>query len=326
VFAANGDDQLVIPFSDPLQIPAFGYSDLVRDRAPTCASRRSICRTRSPHRAAASSSSGLRYDRFDIDVLDLHRGERRRRCGRPLRPRRRGGHAPRLGFIYKPAENVSVYASYSETFLPISGDQFLTLNLTTRGHAPAVLREPRGRREVGSGRAQPSRRRLRAGARELHLRGPGTQEQVIVIEGSTTRGLELQLSGRTHGPLGVTTGYSYLDGEVKRADGSGNDGNRTRQTPENMFSLWSSYQLTSGCVWPSAPPTRTASSCRRTIPWRSRLHAHRRGGLLPGQRSPALQLNVENLLDEDYFPDAHSNDNISTGRPLNARLTVAMDL
>ena len=27
-------------------------------------------------------------------------------------------------------------------------------------------------------------------------------------------------------------------------------------------------------------------------------------------------------LNEDYFPDAHSNDNISTGAPLNARLTV----
>jgi catecholate siderophore receptor len=36
-----------------------------------------------------------------------------------------------------------------------------------------------------------------------------------------------------------------------------------------------------------------------------------------------LQLNIENLLDEDYFPDAHSNDNISTGKPLNARFAVS---
>ena len=35
-----------------------------------------------------------------------------------------------------------------------------------------------------------------------------------------------------------------------------------------------------------------------------------------------LQLNVENLFDTDYFPDAHSNTNISTGEPLNARLTL----
>jgi len=39
--------------------------------------------------------------------------------------------------------------------------------------------------------------------------------------------------------------------------------------------------------------------------------------------SVTLQLNVENLLDEDYFPDAHSNDNISTGKPLNASLSIS---
>jgi catecholate siderophore receptor len=41
--------------------------------------------------------------------------------------------------------------------------------------------------------------------------------------------------------------------------------------------------------------------------------------------STRLQLNLENLLNEDYFPDAHANNNISVGRPLNARLSVVMD-
>ncbi len=35
-----------------------------------------------------------------------------------------------------------------------------------------------------------------------------------------------------------------------------------------------------------------------------------------------LQLNIENLLDEKYFPDAHSNNNITTGEPFNARLSL----
>ena len=38
-----------------------------------------------------------------------------------------------------------------------------------------------------------------------------------------------------------------------------------------------------------------------------------------------LQLNVENLLDEDYFPDAHSNNNITTGEPVNARVSAVFD-
>ncbi len=36
-----------------------------------------------------------------------------------------------------------------------------------------------------------------------------------------------------------------------------------------------------------------------------------------------VQVNLENLLNRNYFPDAHSNDNISTGEPLNARFTVS---
>ena len=39
-----------------------------------------------------------------------------------------------------------------------------------------------------------------------------------------------------------------------------------------------------------------------------------------------LQVNVENLTDADYFPSAHTDNNISTGKPLNARLTMRMKL
>ena len=35
-----------------------------------------------------------------------------------------------------------------------------------------------------------------------------------------------------------------------------------------------------------------------------------------------IQLNVENRFDADYFSDAHNNNNISPGAPINARLTA----
>jgi catecholate siderophore receptor len=35
-----------------------------------------------------------------------------------------------------------------------------------------------------------------------------------------------------------------------------------------------------------------------------------------------VQLNVENLFDELYFPNAHSADEMTVGAPLNARFTV----
>ena len=35
-----------------------------------------------------------------------------------------------------------------------------------------------------------------------------------------------------------------------------------------------------------------------------------------------FQVNVENLLGEKYFADAHNNNNITPGAPLNARFTA----
>ena len=38
--------------------------------------------------------------------------------------------SPRLGLVYKPENNVTYYASYSESFLPKSGDQYADLKGT----------------------------------------------------------------------------------------------------------------------------------------------------------------------------------------------------
>ena len=106
-------------------------------------------------------------------------------------------------------------------------------------------------------------------------------------------------------------------------DGGTFDGNRPRQTPENMLSVWTQYQVTDrlavggGATYQDEYFVREDNSV--LVPDYVRLDAAIYYDLSDDTR---LQLNVENLLDEDYFPDAHSNDNISTGEPLNARLTV----
>ena len=113
---------------------------------------------------------------------------------------------------------------------------------------------------------------------------------------------------------------------MNRADGSGNDGNKTRQTPENMFSLWTDYQVTDalslavGATYQDSFFVREDNSVE--VPSYTRVDAAAYYQLSDRTR---LQLNIENLFDEEYYPDAHSNDNITTGRPLNARLSVTMN-
>jgi catecholate siderophore receptor len=326
VFAANGDDQLWIPFSDPLNIPDFAYDPLVRDRESQVRYSSLYLQDQVDLSEQFKLVLGLRYDSFDIEVSDfVEAADGDNVDGRFSR--KDTEVTPRLGFIYKPAENLSLYASYSETFLPRSGDQFLTLNLDAESTRPQFFenRELGLKWDLGAGLS------LTTAVFDLERESytsvdPLDPEQVVVIEGSNTRGFEVQLSGSLTDRWTLMSGYSYLDGEINSADGSGNDGNRTRQTPENMLSLWTRYNVNDalsvalGATYQDSFFVQEDNAVE--VPSYTRLDAAVYYALSASTR---LQLNLENLLNEDYFPDAHANNNISVGRPLNARLSVVMD-
>ncbi len=326
VFDANGDDQLFIPFSDPLAIPAFGFTDLVRDRKSDVQFASFYVQDQIDLTEQFKVVLGLRFDQFDIDVFDaIEQNDGDAVDG--AFERDDSEVTPRLGFIYKPRENVSFYASYSETFLPRSGDQFLTLSLDTASTRPQFFENT----EVGFKWDLRPDLSLTAAVFNLDRESytsidPEDQDQLIVIPGSETNGFELQLTGNITENWSVTTSYASLDGEVQVEDGSGDDGNATRQTPENMFSIWNQYSISEklgvalGATYQDSFFVREDNSVE--VPSFTRVDAAVFYTLSDAVR---IQLNVENLLDEDYFPDAHSNDNITTGEPLNARLSMTFD-
>lgn len=326
VFAANGDDQLSIPFTDPLSIPAFGFDAVARDRESDVRFTSLYVQDQVSVTDQFKLLLGMRYDAFDISVFDIiEQNDGDAIDGRFEREDTEV--TPRLGFIYKPAENVSVYASYSETFLPRSGDQFLTLDLTSENTRPQFFEN----NEIGLKWDIRPDLSLTTAVFQLDRESytsvdPQDASQLIVIDGSEIDGFEVQLSGRLTDRWAIITGYSQLDGRVVRTDGVGATGNKTRQTPDNMFSIWNSVRLTNklrlgfGATYQDSFFVREDNSVE--VPSYTRVDAAAYYQLNPATR---LQLNVENLLDEDYFPDAHSNTNISTGAPMNARLSVVME-
>lgn len=318
-FAANNDDQITIAFTDPLNIPAFSFSAPSRDRSSEVEFTSLYIQDQIDLTDSFKLIAGLRFDRFDVSVLDrraaLNPGDdgRRARVDEEI--------SSRLGFIYKPAENVSIYASYSETFLPSSGDQFLTLSPTTEDIRPQSFENTEAgvKWDLNSGLSLTAAIfRLEQGL--FTTVDPDNQAVTITVPGSTTDGVEFQLTGTLTQRWSVNAGYSYLDGEV---DGGTFEGNETRQTPEHMVSLWNQYEATDklalaiGLTYQDSFFVREDNAVE--VPSYTRVDAAAYYDLTDRTR---LQLNVENLLDENYFPDAHSNDNISTGAPLNARVTV----
>lgn len=326
VFAANNDDQLFIPFSDPLAIPAFGFTNTVRDRESDLTFTSVYLQDQVDLTDQLKIVVGLRLDEFDINVLDRIEQNDGDAVDGSFR-RKDSEITPRLGLIYKPANNVSVYASYSETFLPRSGDQFLTLNLDSESTRPQFFEN----REVGLKWDLRPDLAFTAAVFELERESytsvdPDDPEQLIVVEGSNTSGVEFQLIGNLTERLSLTTGYSRLDGEIVRVDNSGDSGNVTRQTPDNMFSIWTRYQFNEqlglgvGATYQDSFFVQEDNSVE--VPSFTRIDAAVFYRLSDKMR---LQLNVENLADEVYFPDAHNNNNITTGEPVNARLTAIID-
>lgn len=318
VFAASNDDQIVVDFTDPVTVPDFAFSDPARDRSSDVQFTSLYLQDQIDLTAALKLIVGARFDRFDVSVLD-------RQAISPTDDGRRARVdeevSPRLGAIYKPAENVSVYASYSETFLPSAGDQFLTLSPTTEDIRPQRFENT----EAGVKWDLNGDLSVTAAVFRLE-RGPFTSVDpddpsiVTLVEGSTTDGAELQLVGALTERWTVNAGYSYLDGRV---DGGGDDGNATRQTPEHMASVWNRFDVTGrldlalGVTYQGSFFVREDNAVE--VPGYTRVDAAAYYDLTDRTR---LQLNVENLFDTDYFPDAHSNDNISTGAGTNARVSV----
>ena len=74
---------------------------------------------------------GGRLDSFDITVDDIKNGTSESRTDDRF--------SPRAGLIYKPQESVSLYMSYSESFLPRSGEQFKKLDATAARLDPDVF-------------------------------------------------------------------------------------------------------------------------------------------------------------------------------------------
>ncbi|MED5424595.1 MAG: TonB-dependent receptor, partial [Pseudomonadota bacterium] len=82
---------------------------------------------------------GARFDSFDIEVFnaDPEVLETRSRKDEEV--------SPRAGLVYKPQKNISIYASYSESFLPRSGEQYANIN----GDANALDPDTFTNQEIG---------------------------------------------------------------------------------------------------------------------------------------------------------------------------------
>lgn len=249
---------------------------------------------------------GARYDSFDIEVTDNEPGASDSGSQKDTEV------TPRAGLVFKPEENISLYASYSQTFVPQSGEQFA--NLGDEGLNPDEFTN------------------LEAGVKwdleddqSVTLAIFKIDQDLVADDGAggslineaEIEGFEAQYLGRITDKWTVSAGYTYLRGEDK-------DDNRPAELPKSSYSIWNSYQLTEkmglgfGAIY-QAESTPKGGASKGTVPSFTRVDAAAYYQLSENLR---LQLNVENLLDEDYYPHSYSSHQFTVGAPINGTVSI----
>lgn len=256
---------------------------------------------------------GARFDSFDIDVDNL---DPTVAIGDRNRSRTDEEISPRFGIVYKPMETVSFYGSYSKSFLPRSGEQFVNINGDNNRLDPNTFTnlEAGVKWDIVPGLS------WTAAVFEIEQDSPvvsDTDASTFDVIKTTIEGFETQLQGQVTEQWYVSAGYSYLDGA--QADAT----LRPRELPENMFSLWNTFQATDkiglGLGFTYQDESFINNSNSAVLPSFTRVDAAAFYDISDDLR---VQLNVENLTDELYFPNAHSTHQASVGAPLNARVTI----
>ena len=254
---------------------------------------------------------GARLDNFDITVDDIDDATSATREDEEI--------SPRAGLIYKPQENISLYASYSESFLPRSGEQFKSLSANDSRLDPDIFENV----EFGvKWDIKPDLSFTMSyfdSEQTQAVRDSVTGEASEVV-GLAVDGFELELKGKLTNQLTLALGYSNFDGETS-------SGGEPREIPEYNFSLWSTYQVNE----------KLGVGLGVTHQGESKINNNSPTPILPDytrvdlaayyniDEDMTLQLNIENLTDELYFPHAHSTHQASVGEPLNARIAIRRD-
>lgn len=260
--------------------------------------------------------AGVRYDLFEVNFQQKNGPRDHIKTQDNL-------IAPRFGVIYKPIEPVSLYASYSQAFVPRAGDQLNALNVTVETLKPEKFTTM----EVG----------LKWDIRpDLALTGAVYQldrtnvinsivgGQTFLSKGQRTEGVEVSLVGQLTQNWSVMGGYAYQTGELTSdVFGIAKKGATVAELPRHTFSMWSRYDFTpsiGAAVGVIHRDDMFASLTNRvSLPDFTRVDAALFARFTKSFRG---QLNIENLFDTQYFASAHNDFNITPGSPIAVRASL----
>ena len=163
---------------------------------------------------------------------------------------------PRVGLVYQPSKDISLFASYSNSFTPNSGTtvdlKVIKPSLIDQYEVGIKHDFLRGLLSTNITLYQIENSNLAQTAEFKADGSPNTDSSIKLLSGSTkSKGVELDITARPIDGLSIIAGYSYNDMRYTNTsglEGSFIEGNRLARTPANTANLSFFYTMPTGLL------------------------------------------------------------------------------
>lgn len=256
----------------------------------------------------------------------------------------------KLGGVYKPVEDGSIYVSYATSELPPGGSNFALNTDPATQAAGSNINNPNLDPQKGTNAELGTKWNLMddklfftaalfksTNENEIATNPDGTS---LAVGEKQVEGVELGLVGALTNAWQISTGIAFMDTEITRGNrtsanngATNNEGGVIQWSPEVTFTLWNTYTFENGLMigggaryidsMVSSSLTRAQAQATRSILEFGDYWVLDAVASYPVTKNITVQLNVLNLTDEDYIASLNNaGSRYYAGQPLSARLGV----
>ena len=257
---------------------------------------------------------GARYEQVDTSIkkYTVASGRSALTTGSATTSRDDSNVSPRLGVIYKPQNNMSLYLSYSESFIPKSGEQYKSWG-SNAAFDPDVYENT----ELGFKYDMESGISLAVSYFDQQtVKGQEDGVGGSEVIGMEIDGFEIGIAGQINEQNSINFGLTSVDATASAGTG------KVKEVPELAWSLWYTHQandlfgLSFGAIYQDEQIIKSEGG--PLLPDFTRIDM---AMTLTPTETDTVRINIENLGDETYYPHSHSTHQVSVGESQNVRIS-----
>ena len=257
---------------------------------------------------------GARYEQVDTSIkkYTVASGRSALTTGSATTSRDDSNVSPRLGVIYKPQNNMSIYLSYSESFIPKSGEQYKSWGSNAAFDPDVYENTELGfKYDVESG--------ISLAVSYFDQQTVKGQEDGVggsEVIGMEIDGFEIGIAGQINEQNSINFGLTSVDATASAGTG------KVKEVPELTWSLWYTHQandlfgLSFGAIYQDEQIIKSEGG--PLLPDFTRIDM---AMTLTPTETDTVRINIENLGDETYYPHSHSTHQVSVGESQNVRIS-----